>query len=255
MKKALFGGAEPIMLEFKNEAELLSKMNSPFIIRFFGTSKNKEGESIVMEYAPNGTLYGFLEFLRKKNNESTFSWDKRYQMAQQISNIFEIITEKHTSSVPLLSGSIHDRGVSFHEVRNPNLIGSVTTRLVTEKDNNPMKQNKTVPQILGSNPDPVISNQEVLNPNLFDSNPKRLLTENLYAQIKEETEIERQIRLAQEKQQFLLQEKKKREEEQQENRKKEEEEKINKEKLLREEEEKKKKEDEKKIRRRRKKET
>ena len=84
VKKTLLGGDEQIMQEFLNEAELLSKMNSPYIIRFFGTSRNKEGECIVMEYATNGTLFHFLEFLRKRKSESTFSWDKRYQMAQDI---------------------------------------------------------------------------------------------------------------------------------------------------------------------------
>jgi len=84
VKKMLIEGEDQIIQEFLNEAELLSKMNSPYIVRFFGTSRNKEGECIVMEYATNGTLFHFLEFLRKNNNESTFSWDQRYQMAQDI---------------------------------------------------------------------------------------------------------------------------------------------------------------------------
>jgi len=84
VKKTLLGGEELIMQEFLNEAELLSKLNSPYIIRFFGTLRNKEGECIVMEYATNGTLFHFLELLRKRNIESTFPWDKRYQMAQDI---------------------------------------------------------------------------------------------------------------------------------------------------------------------------
>ena len=84
VKKTLLGGEEEVMQEFLNETELLSRMNSPYIIRFFGTSRNKEGECIVMEYATNGTLFHFLELLRKRKIESTFSWDKRYQMAQDI---------------------------------------------------------------------------------------------------------------------------------------------------------------------------
>jgi len=84
VKKTILGGEEQVMQEFLNEAELLSQMNSPYIIRFFGTSRNKEGECIVMEYATNGTLFHFLELLRRRKIESTFSWDKRYQMAQDI---------------------------------------------------------------------------------------------------------------------------------------------------------------------------
>ena len=84
VKKMILEGEEQIMQEFLNEAELLSKMNSPYIIRFLGTSRIKEGECIVMEYATNGTLFHFLELLRKSHNDTTFSWDKRYQMAQDI---------------------------------------------------------------------------------------------------------------------------------------------------------------------------
>jgi len=72
------------MQDFLNEAELLSKMNSPYIIRFFGTSRIKEGECIVMEYATNGTLFHFLELQRKKKCESTFSWGKRYQISPEV---------------------------------------------------------------------------------------------------------------------------------------------------------------------------
>jgi len=84
VKKTLLGEDELVMQEFLNEASLLSKMNSPYIIRFFGISRNKEGESIVMEYAAKGSLFHFLEMLRKENHESSFSWDKKYQMAQDI---------------------------------------------------------------------------------------------------------------------------------------------------------------------------
>jgi len=84
VKKTLLGGEEQIMQDFLNEADLLSKLNSPYIIRFFGTSRNQEGECIVMEYATNGTLFHFLEFLRKRKNETSFSWEKRYKMAQDI---------------------------------------------------------------------------------------------------------------------------------------------------------------------------
>ena len=84
VKKTLLGGEEQILQEFLNEAELLSKMQSPYIIRFFGTSRIKECECVVMEYAPNGTLFHFLELIRKRNTESSFQWDKRYQIAQDI---------------------------------------------------------------------------------------------------------------------------------------------------------------------------
>jgi len=84
VKMTLLGGEDQFFQDFLNEAELLSRMNSPYIIRFFGTTRNTEGECIVMEYATNGTLFHFLELLRKRKIETTFSWEKRYKMAQDI---------------------------------------------------------------------------------------------------------------------------------------------------------------------------
>jgi len=84
VKTIFLEGDDPIYIEFLNEAELLSKMNSPYIIRFFGTSKSEKGDCIVMEYATNGTLCDHLKYLRKKKLEDTFCWDKRYQIAQDI---------------------------------------------------------------------------------------------------------------------------------------------------------------------------
>jgi len=75
----------------------------------------------------------------------------------------------------------------------------------------------SVPQLSGSNPDPVITLQEVPKINLIitGSTPNPLVTDNQSVQNKEESEIERKIKLAQEKQQFLLLQKKKSEEEEQ----------------------------------------
>jgi len=85
VKKTQIERGEQIMIDFLNEAELLSKLNSPYIIRFFGTTKSQEGECIVMEYAENGTLYHFLQSQRRENFGKSFSWDKRYLIAQDIS--------------------------------------------------------------------------------------------------------------------------------------------------------------------------
>jgi len=107
VKMTLLGGEEQILLEFLNEAELLSRMNSPYIIRFFGTSKNQEGECIVMEYAAKGTLFHFLELLRNRKIESSFSWDKRYQMAQDI-----------TRGLMLM----HSQGVLHRDMKSLNIL-------------------------------------------------------------------------------------------------------------------------------------
>jgi len=79
-----------------------------------------------------------------------------------------------------------------------------------------MIQITSVPQLSGSIPDPVITFPGVPNTNLIftGSNPSPLVTDNQSVQNNEESEIERKIKLAQEKQFLLLQKKKSEEEEQ-----------------------------------------
>jgi len=326
VKKTLLGGDEQIVQEFLNEAELLSKLNSPYIIRFFGTSRNKEGECIVMEYATNGTLFHFLELLRKRSIESTFSWDKRYQMAQDITRglllmhsqrvlhrdmkslnilldenmrakisdfgLSKIKTKSQTTSSLYVQnnvfGSLFWKAPETFSIKNPYTdkadiyaLGIVfweiascqvpyenweqqqllfhvfsggrleipsscpvefkelielcwhqepkqrpTVSIVFDKISQIIGQipifdseniTCSVPQLSGSNPDPVITFQEVPKTNIIftGADPNRLVTDNKSVQNNGESEIERKIILAQEKQQFLLMEKKKREEEEQ----------------------------------------
>jgi len=84
LKIIFLEGDDPIIKEFLKEAELLSQMNSPDIIRFYGISKSEKGECIVMKYAKNGSLYDYMKDLRKKKLEDTFSWDQRYKIAKSI---------------------------------------------------------------------------------------------------------------------------------------------------------------------------
>jgi len=108
---------EQIFQDFLKEAELLSKMNSTNIISYFGTSRNKEGECIVMEFAVNGSLFHLLELFRKKNLVSTFSWDKRYQMAQDITRGLILMHSK---------GILHRDLKSLNILLDQNMIAKVS---------------------------------------------------------------------------------------------------------------------------------
>jgi len=118
----------PLYPEFLNEAEILSKMCSPDIIRFFGLIEFKNTQYIVMEYAPKGTLFEFLCYLRENNLESSFSWDKRYQMALDITRGLHYIHSERvlhrdmkSSNVLLfedLRAKISDFGLSKIKIEN-----------------------------------------------------------------------------------------------------------------------------------------
>jgi len=84
LKKTIFQEDEKVMKDFQNEVDLLYKIMHPNVIRFYGTSKSKKSQYIVMEYAANGTLFEFLGNLRKNNLEDSFFWDERYKIAQDI---------------------------------------------------------------------------------------------------------------------------------------------------------------------------
>jgi len=118
----------PLYKEFHKEAEILSKMRSQEIINFYGLIEFKNTQYIMMEYAPNGTLLKHLCYLREKNLESSFSWDKRYQIALDITRGLNYIHSERVlhrdmkSSNILLFGDsrakISDFGLSKIKIEN-----------------------------------------------------------------------------------------------------------------------------------------
>lgn len=70
------------MLEFKysysshREAGVMAQLRSPFIVHFYGISRNLEKSqySIVMEFMEGGTLFELL------HNGVELQWHKRYQI-------------------------------------------------------------------------------------------------------------------------------------------------------------------------------
>ena len=82
VKQTFIQGNQSIFGDFKKESKIISELNSPYIIRYFGTCKSPEGEMIVMEYASKGTLYEFIGNIRENNVD--FKWESRYQVALDI---------------------------------------------------------------------------------------------------------------------------------------------------------------------------
>jgi len=62
------------------EIEVLSKLNVPNVIRFYGICKIKGKESLVMEYASKGNLCEFIHSF-KKNGYQNFPWLLRYKIS------------------------------------------------------------------------------------------------------------------------------------------------------------------------------
>jgi len=126
--------------EFLKEAKILCDLKSPNIIRFYGITRKKEQECIVMEYAENGTLFEFLKKLRNEKKESTFSWDKRYDIALDI-----------TRGLILM----HRENVLHRDLKSPNIL--LDTNMVAKisdfglskiKNSSQMKSN--TPSVVGT---------------------------------------------------------------------------------------------------------
>jgi len=133
VKKTILHESDRVIQEFLNEAELLLKMNSPNIIRFYGTTKSNVGECIVMEYAVNGTLYHFLEYYRNRNAEDSLSWGKKYQIAHDISRGLFFM---------------HSRGVLHRDLKSMNVL--LDDRMKAKISDFGLSQIKTKNQISSS---------------------------------------------------------------------------------------------------------
>jgi serine/threonine protein kinase/TPR repeat protein len=67
-----------ILAAFKNEAEIMMRLNSPHTVRLYGITLSPE-YTLVMEYLPKGSLYDVL------STEKALSWTTRSQIALDMS--------------------------------------------------------------------------------------------------------------------------------------------------------------------------
>jgi len=133
VKKISLPGSDKEIEDFENEVRILSQMNSPFIIRFFGTVHSNDGVSIVMEYAANGSLNKFLAKFRETKTESSFTWEQRYQIASDITRGLLLMHSKgvvHRDMTSMnilldenLRAKISDFGLSKIKTRNQTILG------------------------------------------------------------------------------------------------------------------------------------
>jgi WD40 repeat protein len=74
---------------FQAEAEIMTKLHSPYLIRLFGCTLGNPKYSLVMEYMPNGSLYHALYV-----NQYNLQWETRYKMIEQIAYGLKFLHER-----------------------------------------------------------------------------------------------------------------------------------------------------------------
>jgi len=88
--------------EFQKEAAIMSELHHPNIVHFYGISVDPTGRySMVMEYMPNGSLYGVL------HNRQPLEWSVRYRVAGDV-----------TSGLALL----HSRNILHRDLKSLNVL-------------------------------------------------------------------------------------------------------------------------------------
>lgn len=73
---SLFGLSQNEIDDVKNEASLLSQINSPFVVKYYESFEDKNSLYIVMEYCPDGDLSSFLDKFDKQRKplQEDFIW-------------------------------------------------------------------------------------------------------------------------------------------------------------------------------------
>lgn len=90
--------------EFEAEALIMSRLDSKYIVKFFGACFEKENESLIMEYMDNGSLASYLQ-KSGKNLSST----QRNQLMLEVANGLQYM---HT----------HQNKISHNDLRSTNVL-------------------------------------------------------------------------------------------------------------------------------------
>ena len=98
-------GSENDLGEFLKEIKIMSVLNRPNIVRFYGYSETEKEKIILMEYASRGSLYQFIQ--TRQNYEEEVQWRLRYDICIGICR-------------GLLS--LHEKGIIHRDFKSPNIL-------------------------------------------------------------------------------------------------------------------------------------
>jgi WD40 repeat protein/tRNA A-37 threonylcarbamoyl transferase component Bud32 len=109
LKEKLGGRA---LNEFNQETGFLAKLNSPYIVRFYGTSTVKGNQAMVMEYCVNGTLLHWLE------SQYDIPWSTRFSWGEKIAYGLAYL---HEQKPPIIHNDLAARNILLDDKWNPKI--------------------------------------------------------------------------------------------------------------------------------------
>ena len=84
LKKASASSSPEVLNEFYKETRILKSLNTPYIIRYYGTTQDKDSIWIIMEYAAKNSLYHHIQSCKQSGYNSSFPWSDRFRISNEI---------------------------------------------------------------------------------------------------------------------------------------------------------------------------
>ncbi|KDP25190.1 hypothetical protein JCGZ_20346 [Jatropha curcas] len=88
---------------FKQELDILLRIRHDNIVRLLGYCDDEEGDALVFEFVPNGSLQDKLHSVERDTKLSwawpVLSWQRRMAIAFQLAQAIEYLHEKHTPQI------------------------------------------------------------------------------------------------------------------------------------------------------------
>ncbi|XP_059648550.1 probable serine/threonine-protein kinase PBL7 [Cornus florida] len=80
---------------FRTEVDLLSRLNSPYLVKMIGYCADQHHRLLILEFMPNGTLHNHLHPFHHHHQPPPLNWGTRLRIALDCARALEFLHEQH----------------------------------------------------------------------------------------------------------------------------------------------------------------